>query len=83
MIGSILGYDPPGNYPLNVYGNKYACRMLGENVFCQKVCKLHGGHYGYCFNSRCWCEYLEKKDVNIWDAVKHYCNNTIVYSQGK
>nr|B8XH01.1 RecName: Full=Lipolysis-activating peptide 1-alpha chain; Short=BoiLVP1-alpha; Short=LVP1-alpha; AltName: Full=Putative beta-like toxin Tx458; Short=BoiTx458; AltName: Full=Putative beta-like toxin Tx651; Short=BoiTx651; AltName: Full=Putative beta-like toxin Tx764; Short=BoiTx764; AltName: Full=Putative beta-like toxin Tx814; Short=BoiTx814; Contains: RecName: Full=Neurotoxin BmKBTx-like; AltName: Full=Putative excitatory toxin Tx135; Short=BoiTx135; Flags: Precursor [Buthus occitanus israelis] len=83
MIGSIHGSDPPGNYPLNTYGNKYACTILGENDFCQKICKVHGVQYGYCFNSRCWCEYLEEKDVNIWDAVKRHCKNTILYPKGK
>nr|P0C299.1 RecName: Full=Toxin Acra III-2 [Androctonus crassicauda] len=75
--------DVPGNYPLNTYGNMYYCTILGENEFCKKICKVHGVSYGYCYNSYCWCEYLEGKDINIWDAVKNHCTNTNLYPNGK
>nr|AMX81474.1 venom peptide meuPep27 [Mesobuthus eupeus] len=81
LIGSIRGDD--GNYPTNAYGNRYYCTVLGENEYCRKICKLHGVQYGYCYNSRCWCEKLPDKDVTIWNAVKNHCKNTVLYANGK
>nr|P58752.1 RecName: Full=Birtoxin [Parabuthus transvaalicus] len=51
--------DVPGNYPLDKDGNTYKCFLLGGNEECLNVCKLHGVQYGYCYASKCWCEYLE------------------------
>nr|ALY87539.1 sodium channel toxin NaTx7 [Odontobuthus doriae] len=83
LIGSIGGADVPGNYPANVYGKKYLCGDLGENAYCRKVCKLHGVSYGYCFQFKCWCEYLKDKDISIWNAIKNHCTNTFLYPNGK
>nr|WCA46677.1 venom lipolysis activating peptide alpha subunit isoform X1 [Androctonus crassicauda] len=77
LIDSIHGADVPGNYPLNTYCNMYYCTILGENEFCWKVCKVHGVKFGYCFNSHCWCEYLEANDVSVWNAAKIYCKNPV------
>nr|P0C1B5.2 RecName: Full=Altitoxin [Parabuthus transvaalicus] len=57
--------DVPGNYPLDKDGNTYTCLELGENKDCQKVCKLHGVQYGYCYAFFCWCKELDDKDVSV------------------
>nr|P0C293.1 RecName: Full=Toxin Acra I-2; AltName: Full=Acra1; Flags: Precursor [Androctonus crassicauda] len=65
LIGSIHGADVPGNYPLDSSGNKYPCTVLGDNQSCIDVCKKHGVKYGYCYSFKCWCEFLEDKNVSI------------------
>nr|ABX76773.1 neurotoxin LmNaTx25 precursor [Lychas mucronatus] len=83
LVGLSVSDDVPGNYPMSLYGNKYSCGVLGENEYCRKICKSHGVNYGYCFNSRCWCEYLEDKDVDFWAAHKNHCKNDKLYPPKK
>nr|ACD11807.1 hypothetical protein [Isometrus maculatus] len=83
LSGLSRSADVPGNYPISVYGNKYVCNLLGENQYCRQICKSHGVSYGYCYDSRCWCEYLEDKDVDFWAAHKNHCTNDRLYPKGK
>nr|P59864.1 RecName: Full=Beta-insect depressant toxin BotIT6; Short=Insect toxin 6 [Buthus occitanus tunetanus] len=52
-------------YPKQKNGCKYDCII--NNKWCNGICKMHGGYYGYCWGwgLACWCEGLPE-DKKWW-----------------
>uniref|UniRef100_A0A224X3Y8 Putative Sodium channel toxin n=1 Tax=Megacormus gertschi TaxID=1843536 RepID=A0A224X3Y8_9SCOR len=64
-FGDVHGKD---GYPLTTEGLKFSCAagmLVGDNRFCQSICKSRGSSYGYCYAFGCYCEGLNN-DVKVW-----------------
>nr|ACJ23128.1 putative depressant toxin Tx695 [Buthus occitanus israelis] len=56
----IEGFVNADGYIRNGKGCWVRCPL---RVDCNKLCKQHGGYYGYCYNLGCWCEGLPEKEA--------------------
>ncbi|XP_023230234.1 lipolysis-activating peptide 1-alpha chain-like [Centruroides sculpturatus] len=66
-----------GGYP-RYFSFGYKCQRWGVNEYCQDVCKLHKGGYGYCYGGECYCEGLTDETKYFWDVYRKYCKNSLV-----
>uniref|UniRef100_A0A1E1WWG0 Putative scorpion toxin n=1 Tax=Tityus obscurus TaxID=1221240 RepID=A0A1E1WWG0_TITOB len=71
-----VGGETDGGYP-RYFSFGYKCQDWGVNEYCQTVCKLHRGNYGYCFAGDCYCEGLTEENKLFWNVYRKYCKNPL------